>query len=147
MAKEAKQKKNKHTGTKVGIAAVILAALFGGGYFALGGGAGLGIDGIFKGTNQNTEVPTKESEKIPESTEAESEKNYEDDTVLEIVITETGIVYEGKNVTESELETAILSDFTGNVVVTVKDDHAIKSTYDEVTALLTKLNIPYSEVE
>ncbi|MBP5294493.1 MAG: hypothetical protein J6Y95_02095 [Lachnospiraceae bacterium] len=149
MAKEVKQekKKSKHTGAKVSIAALILAALFGGGFFAFGGGEGMGIGGIFKAPDQNTEAPAEESEKSAEPTEPESTKDYQADTVLEVVITETGIVYEGKTVTAAELETAILSDFSGNVTVTVRDDHAIKSTYDEVTALLTKLNVPYSEVK
>ena len=149
MAKEVKKekKKSKHTGAKVSVAALILAALFGGGFFALGGGSGLGIDGILKGTDRKNEATTVESEKSPETEEPVSTKDYQADTVLEVVITETGIVYEGKTVTVSELETAILSDFSGNVTVTVKDDHAIKSTYDEVTALLTKLNIPYFETK
>ena len=155
MAKEEKKEKKKsnHTGAKVGIAALILAALSAGGFLGLGGGKGIGIpgipgiDGILDNSSKSIEASTEPEVESQDVTEPESTKDYKADAVLEVVITETGIVYEGKTVTVTELETAILSDFGNNVTVTIKDDHAIKSTYDEVTALLSKLNIPYSEVK
>ena len=42
----------------------------------------------------------------------------------------------------AELEQALLKDFKAGHKAELTDDHAIKAVYDEVTALLNKLQIP-----
>ena len=144
------QKKKSHTGAKAGVTAAVILALLGGGYFGLGGG---GQGGLFPNGQSGEGSSAQESAIVTDSkdnTEAESqtaEITEEDDKVLDIVITESGIQYEGKDVSVIELEEALLKDFQDGVTVNLKDDHAIKATYDEVTALLSKLNINFTTGE
>ena len=39
------------------------------------------------------------------------------------------------------LEQYLLEDYTQDIIVTLSDDHAIKSVYDDVQSLLQKLEI------
>ena len=57
---------------------------------------------------------------------------------------EDELLYEGQEVTLVQLEENLLKDYKAETAVELKDDHAIKAAYDEVTALLQKLNIPFS---
>ena len=143
---EVKRNNNKHTGAKTGIAAAVILALLGGGYFGFGGGKGVlnpsGQEGEGSSAPQ-TVIESVSDTEIETPTLTEEEK----DDVLKIVITETGIQYEGSDVSVTELEEALLKDYQEGLNVTVKDDHAIKATYDEVTALLSKLNISFTEEE
>lgn len=139
MAQETKR--SKHTGAKVTVTTAAILALLAGGHFGLGigrGGEGAGLLPGQQAPAQNTVETAAEPE------EAEAGK---DDGVLAVTVQEDGILYEGKAVTLSELEAALLSDYTGEKTVTLADDHAIKSAYDEVTALLDKLSIPYTAAE
>ena len=46
--------------------------------------------------------------------------------------------------TLAQLEESLLKDYkAGTTAVELVDDHAIKAAYDEVNALLQKLNIPF----
>ena len=153
--KEPKKKKNRHTGAKTAAAIVVLAALMGGGYYGLGIGQDLiTLPGVVPSqaessavheTSQASEKP-QEASTIAESALPESQNPAKsEDDILEIVIREDKIEYEGNVITLQELEEALLSDYTEEMNVTLTDDHAIKATYDEVTALLEKLSIPYTK--
>ena len=140
MAQETKR--SKHTGAKVTVTAAAILALLAGGHFGLGIGRGGEGAGLLPGQNapaQNAAETTAEP-----AQEAEAGK---DDGVLAVTVREDGVLYGGKTVTLSELEAALLSDYTEEKTVTLTDDHAIKSAYDEVTALLDRLSIPYTTAE
>ncbi len=68
----------------------------------------------------------------------------QDDGVLTVTVREDKLLYEGQEVTLAQLEENLLKDYKTETAVELKDDHAIKAAYDEVTALLQKLNIPFS---
>ncbi len=140
MAQETKR--SRHTGAKVTVTAAAILALLAGGHFGLGigrGGEGAGLLPGQQAPAQNTVETAAEP--------AEEAETGKDDGVLAVTVQEDGILYEGKAVSLSELEAALLSDYTGEKTVTLTDDHAIKSAYDEVTALLDKLSIPYTAAE
>ena len=47
---------------------------------------------------------------------------------------------------QAELEEKLLADYEADATrVELRDDHAIKAAYDEVSALLQKLAIPFTE--
>ena len=147
-------KRNRHTGGKVTAGAVILALLLAGGHFGLGigrEGGGL-LTGQALETDQETlsETAEKAQEKAAEAVETVQEKVEEavspqDDGVLTVTVREDKLLYEGEEVTLAQLEENLLRDYKGDdTTVELKDDHAIKAAYDEATALLQKLNIPFS---
>ena len=152
-------KRNRHTGGKVTAGAVILALLLAGGHFGLGIGREGG--GFLTGeTFQNAAETIVEnveaakevvSETADKAVEAVSEVVQEvvvpqDDGVLTITVQEDKLLYEGQEVSLAQLEEALLRDYKAETsTVELKDDHAIKAAYDEVTALLQKLSIPFSE--
>ena len=160
-------KKSRHTGGKVTIGAAILALLLAGGHFGLGigrEGGGL-LTGQALETAGNTAAETVETvgktaaetvekvgEKAAEAVETVQEKMDEagtgsqDDGVLTITVQEDKLLYEGQEVDLAQLEECLLKDYKADATqVELKDDHAIKAAYDETTALLQKLNIPYTE--
>ena len=135
-------KRNRHTGGKVTAGAVILALLLAGGHFGLG----IGREGGGLLTGQALETA---QEKAQEAVETVQEKVQEvaapqDDGVLTVTVKEDKLLYEGQEVTLAQLEENLLKDYKAETTVELKDDHAIKAAYDEVTALLQKLNIPFS---
>ena len=135
---EERNKKNNHTGSKVAAGAIIAAALFAGGRFGFGIGTESGT-GFF---NQNSDTGEDAAdEKTEEAVETVAEN---EDGVIAITVKEDGIEYNGASVTLGELEAAVLKDFKDDVEIRLTDDHAIKSTYEEVTSLLDKLEIPYT---
>lgn len=147
-------KRNRHTGGKVAGGALILALLLAGGHFGLGigrEGGGL-LTGQALETAQETlsENAEKAQEKAAEAVETVQEKVEEavspqDDGVLTVTVREDKLLYEGEEVTLAQLEENLLRDYKGDdTTVELKDDHAIKAAYDEATALLQKLNIPFS---
>ena len=142
MANATRNKRSRHTGAKVTGAAVIIAALLAGGHFGLGIGRGEG--GALLPNQEAPAAQTAVAETAEETTEAAPAENPADDGVLGITVREDGVYYEGEAVTLDELGEALLKDWKDGVGVTLTDDHAIKSTYDEVTALLDKLSIPYT---
>ena len=146
-------KRNRHTGGKVTAGAVVLALLLAGGHFGLGigreGGGLLTGEALQTATQTVTENAQAAKEAAVETAEKVSEAVTEavtkDDGVLTITVKEDKLLYEGKEVTLAQLEENLLKDYkAGTNTVELKDDHAIKAAYDEVTALLQKLNIPFT---
>ena len=155
-------KGRRHTGGKVTIGAAILALLLAGGHFGLGigrEGGGL-LTGQALEAAGNTAAETVESaketvaetaEKAKETVTETAEKVEEavapqDDGVLTITVREDKLLYEGQEVDLVQLEERLLKDYKADATqVELKDDHAIKAAYDETTALLQKLNIPFTE--
>ena len=131
----AEKKHHPVRNTAAGVGAVALLAMLLGGRFGLGMG-GNGGEGL---------LPAQESAPEPAPTAAEEVIQEPDDGVLTITVREDGLVYEGRDVTLSELEAALLSDYKEGVSVELVDDHAVKASYDEAGALLQKLAIEYTE--
>ncbi|MBQ4424763.1 MAG: hypothetical protein II882_03370 [Lachnospiraceae bacterium] len=132
--------KKKGGGGKVAGAALILALLGGGGY--------LGLSGALNGTPLNPDTASSAAQTQAETTAEtpeETQKETEDDGILDIVVKADGIVYEGRSVTLTELEEALMKDYKDGTKITVSDDHAVKADFDAVTALLEKLNLPFSK--
>ena len=159
-------KRNRHTGGKVTAGAVLLAILLAGGHFGLGIGregggilTGEALDTAKENASQAvetaketvTQTAQKAQETVSETVEQVQETVKEavtpqDDGVLTVTVKEDKLLYEGKEVTLAELEENLLKDYKADAsTVELKDDHAIKAAYDEVTALLQKLSIPFSE--
>ena len=158
-------KRNRHTGGKVTAGAVILALLLAGGHFGLGIGrdgggllTGEALETAKESASQAvesaketvTETAQKAEEKAAEVAETVQEKVEEaaapqDDGVLTVTVREDKLLYEGEEVTLAQLEENLLRDYkAGDTTVELRDDHAIKAAYDEVTALLQKLSIPFT---
>ena len=142
-------KRNRHTGGKVTAGAVILALLLAGGHFGLGIGREGG--GLLTGQALETaqEKAAETVEQVQEKAQEAVEKVQEvaapqDDGVLTVTVKEDKLLYEGQEVTLAQLEENLLKDYKAETAVELKDDHAIKAAYDEVTALLQKLNIPFT---
>ena len=136
-----KKSKNKHTGAKAAGGVLIAALLLGGGgYFGLGIGNPNG--GLLPNQTQEAEDSGSVEKEAEEVTE---QKTEQEEKVLKISVKESTILYQGKEVSLSELETVLLKDYKEGSTITLTDDHAIKASYDEVTALLSKLDLPYSE--
>ena len=147
-------KRNRHTGGKVTAGAVVLALLLAGGHFGLGIGREGG--GLLTGQalETATETVTQTAEKVQETGVETAEKVQEavteavapkDDGVLTVTGKEDKLLYEGEEVTLAQLEESLLKDYkAGTNTVELVDDHAIKAAYDEVNALLQKLNIPFT---
>ena len=68
----------------------------------------------------------------------------QNDDLLIITVRNSSFFYQGNEVTLSELESLLLSDYTAEKQIILQDDHAIKSAFDELTALLAKLSMPYT---
>lgn len=147
-------KRSRHTGGKVAGGAVLLALLLAGGHFGLGIGREGG--GLLTGENMQNAAETvaqgveSAKETLTEAAETVQEVVQEavtpqDDGVLSITVKEDKLLYEGQEVTLAQLEEALLKDYkAGDTTVELKDDHAIKAAYDEVNALLSRLNIPFA---
>lgn len=154
MENKRSSKRNRHTGGKVTAGAVVLALLLAGGHFGLGIGREGG--GLLTGQalETATETVTQTAEKVQETAVETAEKVQEavteavspqDDGVLTITVKEDKLLYEGSEVPLAQLEENLLKDYkAGTNTVELVDDHAIKATYDEVSALLQKLNIPFT---
>ena len=143
-------KRNRHTGGKVAGGAVLLALLLAGGHFGLGigreGGGLLTGEALQAVTETAQETVAETAEKVQEKAEEVVTPQEQDDGVLTITVKEDKLLYEGKDVSLSQLEQNLLKEYKiDSTTVEMVDDHAIKAAYDEVTALLQKLNIPFRE--
>lgn len=135
-------------GTAVGaVAAALLLSRLGGGFgFGRGGGEGL-LSGNEKDSGkQETAYSVSVNDAKPTSditveATAAPEEAPGDDGVLEITVREDKLYYESEAVDLTALRDALLRDYAEGVKVKLTDDHAIKSAYDEVSALLTSLGI------
>ena len=132
MANERKRK--RHTGAKVTAATAVLLAALAGGSFGFRH-SGLTIPGV---QNNDRKGPSAQESIVPEQAPAQ------DDGTLTVTVRNSGIMYRGVEVTLTQLETLLLSNYTAEKQIILQDDHAIKSTFDEVTALLAKLSMPYT---
>ena len=155
--KKQRSKRSKHTGGKVAGGAVVLALLLAGGHFGLGigrEGGGLlnqeSVDAAAQTVSETIQGLTQSDAQTAEPVQGTVTEvvvpSPEDDGVLTITVQEDRLLYEGREVTISGLEESLLRDYiAGTTPVELKDDHAIKAAYDEVNALLQKLNIPFTE--
>ena len=134
--KKNEEKKSSHAGGKLAGAALILALLGGGGYFGLGVGNPNG--GWF---NPATTEAAQQTQTTAADTQATTPAQTQDDGVLKITVAENKILYRGQEVDLIQLEEALLKDYKEGAKVELTDDHAIKSVYDEVSALLQKLKM------
>ncbi len=134
-------KRSRHTGRNATIFALLLAALLGGRYgLGLGGRGGEGMLPE-TGNSAQSQAASAESTQAPSGTQESEEAG--DDGVLSIVVKEDKLIYEGEETDLAALEQALLRDYVkDSSTVTLTDDHAIKSAYDAVTALLDRLGIP-----
>ena len=134
------RKRKSHTGRNVTIGAAAALLLFAGGMYGLGGGKGL-LPG--KGDallpEPTAAVQAAPAEEQPATVEEKTEK------ILEIVVEESKILYNGLEVSVGELEEHLLKDFDDSAELKLIDDHAIKAGYDEVQSLLDRLGIRPSE--
>ena len=98
-------------------------------------------------TEQTGETDGEKTEELPsaeyaeQETDTNEETDYGADSILSIEVIGEKILYEGAEVTVQELEERLLSEYTNEKSVSLTDDHAIKGTYDEVEAVLTKLSL------
>ena len=148
-------KRNRHTGGKVAGSAVLLALLLAGGHFGLGigreGGGLLTGDRVQNTAEMVTQSLESAAETVTETAQQVQETVVEvvsprDDGVLTITVQEDKLLYEVQAVTMAELEEKLLADYEADATrVELRDDHAIKAAYDEVSALLQKLAIPFTE--
>ena len=153
MDKKRSRKRRRHTGRKVAGGAVLIALLLAGGHFGLGigreGGGLLTGQALETAQEKAAETVEQVQEKAQEAVETVQEKVQEvaapqDDGVLTVTVKEDKLLYEGQEVTLAQLEENLLKDYKAETAVELKDDLAIKAAYDEVTALLQKLNIPFT---
>lgn len=128
------RKKKRHAGAKATAAtAVLLAALAGGSYGFRH--SGLNIPGVQNNDKKSSSV---QEESIPE------QAPVQDEGTLTVTVRNSDILYRGSEVTLTQLETLLVADYTAEKQIILQDDHAIKATFDEVTALLAKLSMPYT---
>lgn len=140
MAEEQKKKK-KHTGRNVTIGVIAALLLSLGGWYGLGpGGAGI-IGGGEANTGSQTGGVAETEKQEPAGTVEEPDMS--DDGIMQIVISESEIAINGTSIASGELEDFLTKNYADGVRVTVKDEGAIKATYDEVVSALNKLDISY----
>ena len=137
--------KKKGGGAALGLLA-LLALLGGGGYFGLGIGNPNG--GLLPNSNPSAPAPVASQEQTAQQTSEQTQEVTAaptEATVLVITIREDKILYQDREVSLTELETALLSDYKAGKTVRLADDKAIESVYGDVSALLNKLNIPFEK--
>lgn len=146
MAEE--KKKKKHTGRNVtiGVAAALLLSL--GGWLGFGNGGGFGIPGFTPGGSEaNSGTGTQTVEPAPQTVAPEPDKEDQqmaDDSIMSIVVAENTVTVNGTEVEAAGLEDFLRENYSDGVSVSLKDNGAIKATYDEVAAVLAKLDITFS---
>lgn len=162
MKKEERRKK-RHSGGKVASGIVVLGAaglLYS--RFIPGAGGGIFPDQINETSQPDTPQQTMSAEEIipnefifeeeaetvgmqelPEenSDTEEQEYDYSSDNILSIEVNEDKIIYEGEEISSTELEQRLLSDMKDGISVSLTDNHAIKGTFDDVKAILSKLSL------
>ena len=171
--KNKKEKQKKHTGRNVAIGVIAALLLSTGGYYGLGPGQGdlpfiggnneSSVPGIEQTQNQNDSQQSEAGDSSivehmigDESGNGNSKEdsNAAEDGVFLITVSQDKIIVDGREMDEKTLEDYLSDTFvTGEnaqenmttLSIKVKDDKAIKSTYDAVTALLAKLDLSYTE--
>lgn len=140
MAKAENKKKNGKGGA-VAAGAAALLLLLGGGRLALGGGDGLLPFGSGDAGEQSSTPPAVQEEPVQQSGETQT------DNKLSIVVRQDAITVNGQETPADELEGVLTAAYADGVTVELKDDQAIKATYDEVVSTLERLDIPYTAAE
>ncbi len=143
-------------GTAVGAGAIILLLLgLGGGGLGLGSGLGGLIPGNGPEESNTAAVsqPQEEEQQEAEVTEeavsvvsavSEETKAAEVSQIL-IEVSEEKILVNGEEMADTEaLKEYLLAQYTEGTVITLKDDHAIKASYDEVRGVLDELEYEYT---
>ena len=126
--------KKKHTGRNVTIGAAALALLLLGGHFGLNGGFGPGGPQA---------LPGSQTTPGSQPTQAAQTKAPGKEDVLAIRVHEDQITLNDQTMDMAQLEKTLLERAGDGIAVELVDDQAIKAAYDEVTALLDRLDIPY----
>ena len=138
----AQEKNNRsHTGRNVAIGAAVLALLLGGGRYGLGLGQS-GGDGMLPQEGDSTRPEQSQTQAAEVTAAPEETAAPAADGVLEIVVREDKLIYEGETTDLAGLRDALLRDWAEGTKVKLTDDHAIKAAYDEAAALLDFLGIP-----
>lgn len=129
-------------------AAVVLAALLlgGGGYYGISGnGMGFLPDhaGIIEEDTQASKQNESDTEKTEETEATTTEEKQEE--AISIVVKEGTVLYQGSEIKTTAFEETLLKDYREGIKITLKDDHAVKATYDEIKAVLDRLGYTYTE--
>jgi hypothetical protein len=155
--KNGKKKRHGVRNTVLGAAVLAvlawLAAHFGG--LGLGGGFGLGGTGEgqqVQATAGQTEAPQSNEASTAEDT---TQMSSTEEPGTEQVLTEIAIRISEEEIcvgtasyeNADALKTYILSVYEDGIAISLKDDHAVKATYDEVKQMLETLGYPYTEVQ
>ena len=132
-------------GGKTAVAVAVAALLLGGGgYYGLSGD-GMGVLPDHQGLDPFSPQVSTEATQPEVTTEAPTENDQKQDSVIEITVSEGKIIYEGAEIELVAFEDAILKDYKEGMSITLKDDHAVKASYDEIKTVLDKLGYKYTE--
>ncbi len=140
--KEKKSKKSSMFWLLVILFLICICALWLSGFdFGFGsGGASVGGNDGSETLPEMSETPVSVSETV-----SETETSAEDDGLIAIVVSEGGIMYKNEAVADAAaLKERILADMDDGVLFVLRDDHAVKSLYDEVKAVLDETGAVYS---
>ncbi len=135
------EEKKGHPVRNTAIAAALVAMLIGGGRLGAGLGKSVGESMFLNQGKEPENTGTAQTETVQQEQPSPETAETPDDGVLEIVVREDAVLYEGEQTDLAGLEAALLRDYADGVRVTLTDDHAIKAAYDEVAALLSTLGI------
>jgi hypothetical protein len=155
--KKGKKKRHGVRNTVLGAAVLAvlawLAAHFGG--LGLGNGFGLGGTGDGQQVQATAEQTDGSQAASASATEADTQVSSTEESSTEQELTEIAIriseeeIYVGTESYENAdaLKTYILSVYEEGITLSLKDDHAVKATYDEVKQMLEALGYPFTEVQ
>ncbi len=137
-----KKKRSNHAVRNTALGTAVVLMLLAGGMYGLGGGKDL-----FPGKGSSTiagnmsDMPSDQKNELTDEAELEGAGEQ----ILQIIVSEDSILYNGTPVSIEELEEHLLKDYDDATELEVHDDHAIKAEYDEVQLLLKRLGIQATE--
>jgi hypothetical protein len=152
-------KKKRHRARNTVLGAAVLAVLawlaahFGG--LGLGDGFGLGgtgdgqqVQATAEQTDESQTEPVSDAEDTTQTSNTEEPETEQELTEIAIRIFEEEICVGAASYENADaLKTYILSVYEDGIAISLKDDHAVKATYDEVKQMLEELGYPYTEVQ
>ncbi len=136
------KKRTNHAVRNTALGTAIVFMLLAGGMYGLGGGKDLFPGKGTSAIQENTADASSVQENAPMD---ESEPAGSGEQILQIIVSEDRILYNGTPVSIEELEEHLLKDYDDASELEVRDDHAIKAEYDEVQMLLERLGIQATE--